>query len=104
MDLDAGRLEVAKKLGATATINPAKREVPAAILALTQGSGPDIVFEAAGPPKTASLAIHLMKRRGRVVMIGLPPEDNFPYPLVAAMAKETDIMTVFWYANAILRR
>lgn len=99
VDLDQGRLEVAKKLGATATINPAQEDVPATILALTQGSGPDIVFEAAGSPKTASLAVYLVKRGGRVVMIGLPPEDNFPYPLVAAMAKEADIVTVFRYAN-----
>jgi L-iditol 2-dehydrogenase len=32
-------------------------------------------------------------------MIGLPPEDNFPYPLVYAMAREIDIFTVFRYAN-----
>ena len=31
--------------------------------------------------------------------IGLPPEDNFPYPLVHAMAREIDIFTVFRYAN-----
>jgi L-iditol 2-dehydrogenase len=32
-------------------------------------------------------------------MIGLPPEDNFPYPLVLAMSREIDIFTVFRYAN-----
>ncbi len=99
VDLDASRLELAKKLGATATINPTEQDTSEAILALTQGSGLDIVFEAVGSPKTAALAIHLVKRGGRVTMIGLPPEDNFPYPLVAAMAKEADIVTVFRYAN-----
>ena len=32
-------------------------------------------------------------------MIGFSLEDNFPYPLVSAMAKEVDIITVFRYAN-----
>ena len=45
------------------------------------------------------MAVHLARRGGRVTMIGLPPEDNFPYPLVEAMAKEVDIITVFRYAN-----
>ena len=98
-DLDASRLELAKKLGATATINPTQQDASETILALTQSNGPDIVFEAVGSPKTAALAVHLVKRGGRVTMIGLPPEDNFPYPLVAAMAKEADIVTVFRYAN-----
>jgi L-iditol 2-dehydrogenase len=99
VDLDAHRLEVASAMGATAVVNAAQEDPQQRIRELTNGRGVDIVFEAAGSPKTAAMAVHLARRGGRVAMIGLPPEDNFPYPLVAAMAREVDIVTVFRYAN-----
>jgi L-iditol 2-dehydrogenase len=99
VDLDAHRLEVASAMGATAVVNAAQEDPQQRIRELTNGRGVDIVFEAAGSPKTAAMAVHLARRGGRVAMIGLPPEDNFPYPLVTTMAKEVDLITVFRYAN-----
>lgn len=99
VDLDENRLATAKSLGATEVINASKTDAKAAIDAATKGRGVDAVFEAAGSAKTAALAVHSAKRGGRVVVIGLPPEDNFPYPLVYAASREIDIFTVFRYAN-----
>jgi L-iditol 2-dehydrogenase len=99
LDLDPGRLSTAKKLGATTVVNSKEESPEEQIRTLTKGRGADIVFDAAGSPKTAALAVHLTRRGGRVVMIGFPLEDNFPYPLVSGMAKEIDIVTVFRYAN-----
>jgi L-iditol 2-dehydrogenase len=99
VDLDANRLEVARSLGATAIVNAAREDPRERVLELTHGRGVDIVFEAAGSAKTAAMAVHLARRGGRVTAIGLPPEDNFLYPFVTAMAKEVDIVTVFRYAN-----
>jgi L-iditol 2-dehydrogenase len=99
VDLDPHRLEVAISMGATAAINASEMDPVGEIVKLTGGRGADVVFEAAGSPKTAAMSVHLARRGGRVTMIGLPPEDNFPYPLVEAMAKEVDIVTVFRYAN-----
>src|SRR5207248_5036132 len=92
-------LEVAAAMGATAVVNAAQDDPQERIQELTDGRGADIVFEAAGSPRTAAMAVHLARRGGRVALIGLPPEDNFPYPLVTAMAREVDIVTVFRYAN-----
>ena len=99
IDLDAGRLATAKRLGASTTFDASAGDATAALLEHTRGRGVDIAFECAGSPKTAAAAVHLAKRGGRVVAIGLPPEDNFPYPFVSAMAREIDIVTVFRYAN-----
>ncbi len=99
IDLEPGRLDTAKRLGATTTINAKDVNAVETLLAQTGGRGVDIVFEAAGNARTAGDAVRIAKRGGRVVMIGLPPEDNFPYPLVHAMAREIDIFTVFRYAN-----
>ena len=99
IDLEPGRLETAKRLGATTTIAAKNVNAVDALLESTGGRGVDIVFECAGSPRTAGDAIKIAARGGKVVMIGLPPEDNFPYPLVQAMAREIDIFTVFRYAN-----
>lgn len=99
VDLDANRLALARTLGATDSIDASQADPAAEFSERTKGRGADIVFEAAGNAKTAALAVHFARRGGRIVMIGLPPEDNFPYPLVSAMAKEIDIFTVFRYAN-----
>ncbi len=99
IDLDAARLAAAERLGATETIDASQTDAVAAFTASTKGRKADVVFEAAGSPRTAAAAVLLAKRGGRVVMIGLPPLDNFPYPLVHAMANEIDIVTVFRYAN-----
>lgn len=99
IDLDTRRLSLASSMGATNVVDASREDVAERLNQLTGGRGVDVVFEAAGSPKTAAMAVHLARRGGRVTMIGLPPEDNFPYPLVEAMAKEVDIITVFRYAN-----
>lgn len=99
IDLDEHRLATARALGATHTIDASQGDAVAALMAFTHGRGVDVVFEAAGSPKTAAAAVAMARRGGKVVMIGLPPEDNFPYPLVLAMSREIDILTVFRYAN-----
>jgi L-iditol 2-dehydrogenase len=99
IDLEQGRLDTAKRLGATHVINAKAVNAVETLMQQTGGRGVDIVFEAAGSQRTAGDAVRIAKRGGRVVMIGLPPEDNFPYPLVYAMAREIDILTVFRYAN-----
>jgi L-iditol 2-dehydrogenase len=99
IDLEQGRLDTAKKLGATTTIDAKTGNAVDALMESTGGRGVDIVFECAGSQRTAGDAIRIAKRGGKVVMIGLPPEDNFPYPIVHAMAREIDIYTVFRYAN-----
>ncbi|HZZ00027.1 MAG TPA: NAD(P)-dependent alcohol dehydrogenase [Candidatus Baltobacteraceae bacterium] len=90
VDINANRLKLAHSLGATQTVDAGNGDLVGQA---------DVVFDCAGSAKTAAMAVHLAERGGKVTMIGLPPEDNFPYPLVAAMAKEIDIVTVFRYAN-----
>ena len=50
-DVSEHRLEMARKLGATATINPTNVDLNDAILELTRGHGVDFVVEAAGAPQ-----------------------------------------------------
>lgn len=99
VDLDAHRLEVARSLGASEVIDASQVDAREIITQRADGQGVDHVFEAAGSPQTVSLAVHLARLGGRVTVIGLPPDDTIPFPLVTAMAKEVDIITIFRYAN-----
>ena len=52
MDLDDDKLELAKRIGARYTINSRTENVHERLLEMTDGLGPDVVFEAVGSPAT----------------------------------------------------
>jgi threonine dehydrogenase-like Zn-dependent dehydrogenase len=68
-DRYAHRLEVARKLGATTTLNAGEVNVPEAARDLTGGLGADIVIDAGNTPQTFSLALELAREKGRVVVL-----------------------------------
>ena len=68
------KLELAKRHGATHTINPMREDVPKAVKEITDGLGADVVIEAVGTPETVEGALALAKRGGRVVVFGFSPE------------------------------
>ena len=98
-DLEDVRLDVAKKLGATQTINASKESTVEIVKDLTQGFGCEIIFETAGSVPTTQQTIELVARGGRIVWVGLAGETIFPMPVLQAIDKEVDIMGIFRYAN-----
>lgn len=79
VDLDKGKLELAKKLGATHTIEAGEPELQQKIRALTEGRGLDAAFEAVGLPQTFKTAIESVRKGGSVTLIGnLKPQVELP--------------------------
>jgi L-iditol 2-dehydrogenase len=70
IDINPSRLQLAKKLGATDTINSKNVDVKKAVFELTEGMGCDVSLEAAGYPETWELAIDLVRKGGTVVEYG----------------------------------
>jgi (R,R)-butanediol dehydrogenase/meso-butanediol dehydrogenase/diacetyl reductase len=73
-------LDLASLLGADETLNAADGEYDAKVLDLTQGIGPDIVFETAGAETTPVEAIRIARRGGKIVLVGIysaTPEIDF---------------------------
>ena len=68
-DLHPARLEIARRLGATHTLNPQQDDVKAAVAEITEGNGPDVVFDAGNSPATFPLALDLARTQGRVVVL-----------------------------------
>ncbi len=71
IDLDDGRLERARDLGADVTINNGSEAAVAAVMQLTQGLGADVAIEAVGIPSTFELCTELVRPGGRVANVGV---------------------------------
>ncbi len=69
-DIDDEKLALAKKMGASYTINTLTDDVHARLLEMTSGFGPDVVIEAVGSPVTYQMAVDEVAFTGRVICIG----------------------------------
>jgi 2-desacetyl-2-hydroxyethyl bacteriochlorophyllide A dehydrogenase len=69
VDRLVSRLEVARACGIV-PLNAEEVDVPASVAGLTDGHGPDVVVEATGSPAVVPLALDLVARGGRVVLLG----------------------------------
>lgn len=99
VDVIPKRLEYAKKLGATATINAAETDVFAEVEKMTGKKGVDTVIETAGSARTISQTPYLIKNGGTIVLVGLAPQDIIEFNFAKIMAKEAQIKSVFRYRN-----
>jgi alcohol dehydrogenase len=71
IDLDDRRLEVAKRFGATSTINSSDGKAAEALLAMTDGRGVDTAIEAVGIPATFELCQAIIAPGGVIANIGV---------------------------------
>ncbi|AEB07593.1 Alcohol dehydrogenase zinc-binding domain protein [Coriobacterium glomerans PW2] len=96
VDVMPKRLEMAKKLGATWTVNATKEDTVARCREILSG-GADIVFETAGAKVTALQATDIVDRGGNIMIVGTIPE---PVPIdFLKINREVTIQTVFRYVN-----
>jgi threonine 3-dehydrogenase len=71
-DVNPKRLELARRMGAHALLNPAKDDVPARVSELTEGEGADLVCEMSGHQDAVRQAFTCVRLGGRVNLLGLP--------------------------------
>ena len=92
LDLDAGRLDLACRLGADEGLRPdgaagAPGDVVARVLERTGGRGADVAFEVVGIAPALNLAIRCLRKGGALTLVGnLAPAAEFP--LQAAVTRE----------------
>jgi alcohol dehydrogenase len=71
IDLDDSRLEIARRFGATETVNSSNGKAVEAVMALTDGAGVDTVIEAVGIPATFELCERLVAAGGVIANVGV---------------------------------
>ena len=104
IDLDDRKLEGAKNLGATHTINAGDGDVVEAIQALTGGFGADVVIDAVGRPETWKQAFYGRDLAGTVVLVGVPtPEMQLELPLLDVFGRGGSLKSS-WYGDCLPSR
>ena len=85
VDIDDSRLELARKLGATSTVNGRTSDAVAEIQRLTSGASVDVVFEAVGSSATIRASVESVRKGGTVVLIGnISPTAEIPLQMVVS--------------------
>ena len=74
------RAEAARGLGADAVIDPTERDAAERIVELTDGLGPDVVFECAASRSTLDQALDMARRGGQVVLVAIAWEPTAVLP------------------------
>ncbi len=90
---DAGRLEIARALGADAVFTTGADTV-AAVRDATDGLGAEVVLEAAGTPEGMKLAVDVVRVGGTTVFAGLPPQKIVPIEAIRVTRDEITIRGV----------
>lgn len=90
VDIDDEKLQLARKAGATHTINSQATDLHDELGKLTDGDGPDVVIEAIGLPATFQAAVSEVSFAGRVVYIGYSKKP-VAYETKYFVQKELDI-------------
>jgi len=105
VDLDDQKLEWARNLGATHTVNSGSRDPVAAIQELTGGNGADVVIDAVGRPETWKQAFYARDLAGTVVLVGVPtPDMKVPdLPLIDVFGRGGALRSS-WYGDCLPSR
>ncbi|MDI2033086.1 S-(hydroxymethyl)mycothiol dehydrogenase [Paenarthrobacter nitroguajacolicus] len=104
VDIDAKKLERAKELGATHTVDSSGNDPIEAIRALTGGFGADVVIDAVGRPETYKQAFYARDLAGTVVLVGVPtPEMTLELPLLDVFGRGGSLKSS-WYGDCLPSR
>jgi S-(hydroxymethyl)glutathione dehydrogenase/alcohol dehydrogenase len=90
VDLLDNKLEYARTVGATDTVNSSRVDPVEAIKEITGGEGVDYAFDAIGLPKVSRQAYDVTRNGGTTVVVGMAPTGaEIPIPATIAGASKT---------------
>jgi S-(hydroxymethyl)mycothiol dehydrogenase len=108
VDTDNAKLELARKFGATHTVNAREFDnemgLVKTIQDLTDGFGVDVVIDAVGRPETWKQAFYARDLAGTVVLVGVPtPDMRLDMPLVDFFSHGGSLKSS-WYGDCLPER
>ena len=104
IDRDPRKLEWARELGATHTVNAAEVDTVEAVRELTGGFGADVVIDAVGRPETWRQAFYARDLAGTVVLVGVPtPDLRLEMPLIDFFSRGGSLKSS-WYGDCLPER
>ncbi|MEU8783716.1 S-(hydroxymethyl)mycothiol dehydrogenase [Streptomyces sp. NPDC048637] len=104
VDIDDRKLETARSMGATHTVNSRSTDPVEAVRELTGGFGADVVIDAVGRPETYQQAFHARDLAGTVVLVGVPtPDMTLELPLLDVFGRGGALKSS-WYGDCLPSR
>ncbi len=104
VDTDNTKLDLARKFGATHTVNAREFDVVKTIQDLTDGFGVDVIIDAVGRPETWKQAFYARDLAGTVVLVGVPtPDMRLDMPLVDFFSRGGSLKSS-WYGDCLPER
>ena len=104
VDIDPRKLDWARGLGATHTVDGREGDVIEAIRDLTGGFGADVVIDAVGRPETFTQAFYARDLAGTAVLVGVPtPDMSLELPLIDVFARGGATKSS-WYGDCLPSR
>jgi S-(hydroxymethyl)mycothiol dehydrogenase len=104
IDLDPGKLELAREFGATDVVDASRQDVVGAVQALTGGHGANVCIEAVGNPKVLEQAFYARDLAGTLVQVGVPtPEMRIDLPMIDFFGRGGQLRPS-WYGDCLPSR
>ena len=94
LDRDAAvRFAAAKQLACVDRfVNVQRENLADAVMRETDSAGADVVIEASGAEEAIKTAVRILKKRGRLIAIGLAGRETIAFPWDLAMVKVLDVL------------
>lgn len=92
LDMDERKLEIAKRTGATKTINIANEDAVQVIKDMTGGYGADVYLEGTGHPSAVLQGLNLLRKLGRFVEYSVFKDDVCVDWSIISDDKELDVL------------
>ena len=89
---EAFRMKKARELGFETAINVAQANPVTVVQELTGGLGADLVIECSGAAAAIASTVELIRKKGRICVIGLTGKDTIPFPWDKAAFKVCDVI------------
>ena len=104
IDLDPGKLALAREFGATEVIDASAEDVVEAVRALTGGHGADVCIEAVGHPTVMAQAFYARDLAGTLVQVGVPtPDMRIDLPMIEFFGRGGRLKPS-WYGDCLPSR
>jgi S-(hydroxymethyl)mycothiol dehydrogenase len=104
IDLDPGKLELARQFGATHVIDASKGGVVDEVRSLTDGNGADVCIEAVGHPAVMEQAFYARDLAGTLVQVGVPtPDMRIDLPMIEFFGRGGRLRPS-WYGDCLPSR
>ncbi len=104
VDVDAGKLALATRFGATDTVDASAEDPVERVRALTDGHGADVCIEAVGHPRVMEQAFYARDLAGTLVQVGVPtPDMRIELPMIDFFGRGGSLKPS-WYGDCLPSR